>query len=415
MQLEIPQYPLPQLAVFIDFENLAIWADDESVTFYMNDLLRYLSRRGQIAIKQAYANWKNFDEYRYDMTLNAIDLIQIYSVGQGKNRADIRLVLDALEAALLHPHLSTFVIVSGDSDFGPLASKLHKYGKKVIGIGPPGERSHRLFVRACDEFVFLNQVLNLRPRRAESYRSQSAGGNGLSMALRDEEEDEDMPASSTAIVLEPDALESLPLDDPQSLRPIWEDILTQELPLGQPVTPAGAQKLASEAMEARKNQRFGRSVRKFLQANRLLWEALREERTEAELTELRWMMASYASVKAGQMLNRKDFNGARAYYLAFFALLTVDDGVQNRVEGLINPMLTYYWGSAFRELGLRMPTGFQGRMLMPAEIGRKALEHENEELRQKWQELADALEEINPELMEEVHSEMREMEPDLID
>ena len=414
MQFEIPQYPLPQLAVYIDFENLAIWADDESVTFYMNDLLRYLSRRGQIAIKQAYANWKNFDEYRYDMTLNAIDLLQVYSVGQGKNRADIRLALDALEAALMHPHLSTFVIVSGDSDFGPLASKLHKYGKKVIGIGPPGERSHRLFVRACDEFVYLNQALNLRPRRMESYRPQSGAGNGLSMSLREEEdEDENMPAST--IILEPDALSSLPLGDPQALRPIWEDILTQELPPHQPITPTAAQKMASEAMEARKNQRFGRSVRKFLQANRLLWEALREERTEAEVTELRWMMASYASVKAGQLLNRKDFDAARAYYLAFFALLTVDDGVQNRVEGLVNPMLTYYWGSAFRELGLRMPTGFQGRMLMPAEIGHKALQHENEELQQKWQELADALEQINPDLMQGVTDEMQEMEPDLVD
>ena len=348
MQLEIPQYPLPQLAVFIDFENLAIWANDESLSFYVSDLLRYLSRRGQIAIKQAYANWKNFDEYRYDMTLNAIDLVQVYSVGQGKNRADIRLALDALEVALLHPHITTFVIVSGDSDFGPLASKLHKYGKRVLGIGPHGDRSHRLFVRACDEFVYLNQVLNLRPRRAESYRPYSPPGNGAH--TRDDREEDveeartylsssdyDDEGGDGEIITE---LVTLPLNDAEALRPIWEDIVRQELPPNVPISPMGAQKLATEAMEARKIQRFGRSVRKFLQATRVMWEAIHEEHTESELTELRWLMASYASVKAGQMLNRKDFEGARDYYLAFFALLKATGNVQNRVEGLINPMLT---------------------------------------------------------------------------
>ena len=78
------------LAVYIDFENLALWAEQESVTFQLGDMIRYLGKRGRIAIKQAYANWHHFDDYKYDMTLNAIDLVQVYSVGQGKNRADMR-------------------------------------------------------------------------------------------------------------------------------------------------------------------------------------------------------------------------------------------------------------------------------------------------------------------------------------
>ncbi len=351
------------LAVYIDFENLAIWAHDESVTLYLNDLLRFLARRGRIAVKQAYANWKNFDEYRFDMTLNAIDLVQVYSVGQGKNRADIRIALDALEAAMVHPHLTTFVIVSGDSDFGPLASKLHKYGKRVIGIGPPGERSHRLFIRACDEFLFLNQVFNLKPRRVET--------NGQHV------EDEPAPDGEQPAEAAPPApfvLDEIPLGDPEPLRVLWQDILTCELSENQPLTSLAAQKLATEAMDARKNRRFGLSVRRFLLANRVLWECLEQRQPEAQVSELRWYMASYASVRAGQLLNRKEYELARDYYLSFFSLLQVDGAVRSRVEGLVKPMLVYYLGSTYRELGLRMPSGFQNRLLTPAEISGKVLE-----------------------------------------
>lgn len=410
--------PTQYLAVYIDFENLAIWADDEAVTIYLNDLVRFLAQRGRIAIKNAYANWKNFDEYRYDMTLNAIDLVQIYSVGQGKNRADIRIALDALEAAFQHPHITTFVIVSGDSDFGPLANKLQKYGKKVIGIGPPGDRSHRLFIRACDEFLFLDRVLNLRPRRTEwsnnNNHQKSVAAEipiipPLPPILKEEEEEE----PETIAVPEPVILEALPLGDPESVRDLWQDILAVPLEENLPISPTTAQKLATEAMEARKNQRYGRCVSKFLLANRVLWEAINQNQPDAELTELRWYMASYASVKAGQLLNRRTFAEARTYYLSFFALLGVSGNVRSRVEGLVNPMLTYYWGSAFREMGLRMPTGYQNRMLSPAELGLYIQETDNSELKQMWDDLVAQLEQANPDLLKEVLAEMSEIEKEV--
>lgn len=148
-----------QLAVFIDFENLAIWAaDQESFDFKLTTLMEYLQSRGRIVIKRAYANWANFPGYRQELLNNSIDLIQIYSVGRGKNNADIRLAIDALEIALTHQHISSFVIVSGDSDFSPLVAKLREHGRHTLGIGPGG-RTHALLVKSCDEFVYLENAI----------------------------------------------------------------------------------------------------------------------------------------------------------------------------------------------------------------------------------------------------------------
>jgi uncharacterized LabA/DUF88 family protein len=147
-----------QLAIFIDFENIALWAEREFFDFEITDLIELLQTRGPAVVKRAYADWSRFTRYRDSMMNNSIDLIQIYSVRSGKNRADIRMAIDAFEIALTRPQIRTYVIVSGDSDFSPLAAKLREYGHYTIGIGPRGI-THNLLVRSCDEFIYLETAL----------------------------------------------------------------------------------------------------------------------------------------------------------------------------------------------------------------------------------------------------------------
>lgn len=147
-----------QLAIFIDFENVALWAEREFFDFEITALMESLQTRGPAVVKRAYADWSRFSRYRDAMMNNSIDLIQIYSVRAGKNRADIRMAIDAFEIALTRPQIRTYVIVSGDSDFSPLAAKLREYGRYTIGIGPRSI-THDLLVRSCDEFIYLETAL----------------------------------------------------------------------------------------------------------------------------------------------------------------------------------------------------------------------------------------------------------------
>ncbi|MEZ4617754.1 MAG: NYN domain-containing protein [Caldilineaceae bacterium] len=147
-----------QIAVFIDFENVALWAEQEFLDFELTPLMEYLQSRGPVVIKRCYGDWSRFSRYREELMNNAVDLIQIYSVRAGKNRADIRMALDAMETAITRSQVQTFAIISGDSDFGPLVNKLREYGRYTLGIGPRAV-THPLLSRACDEFVYLEAVL----------------------------------------------------------------------------------------------------------------------------------------------------------------------------------------------------------------------------------------------------------------
>jgi uncharacterized LabA/DUF88 family protein len=147
-----------QLAVFIDFENIAIWAEREFFDFELTQLIEYLQTRGPAVVKRAYGDWSRFHRYRDDLMNLSIDLIQIYSSKAGKNRADIRMAIDALEIAMTREQIYYFVIVSGDSDFSPLAAKLREYGRYTLGIGPRSI-THNLLVKSCNEFVYLETLL----------------------------------------------------------------------------------------------------------------------------------------------------------------------------------------------------------------------------------------------------------------
>ena len=147
-----------QLAVFIDFENIALWAEREYFDFELTPLMEYIQSRGPAVVKRAYGDWSRFLRYRDELMNLSIDLVQMYSVRAGKNRADIRMVIDSLETAITRPHINTFVLVSGDSDFSPLAAKLREYGRYTLGIGPRSI-THNLLVKSCDEFVYLETAL----------------------------------------------------------------------------------------------------------------------------------------------------------------------------------------------------------------------------------------------------------------
>ncbi len=645
-----------QIAVFIDFENVALWAEQEFLDFELTPLIEYLQSRGPIAIKRCYGDWSRFSRYRDDLMNNAVDLIQIYSVRAGKNRADIRMALDALETAITRPQVQTFVIVSGDSDFGPLVSKLREYGRYTLGIGPRAV-THPLLSRACDEFVYLEAVLNdyhgiddlnvpiradngearnllvkalrihdqrgelpilattlkqtmlmldsafnetnfgysqfrnwleynsdllqlfmrdlqlyvalkgfplpgedgdnrlwpiegegseetrqslamarmtdafgdrpplrlqykqifnrlkmtvvdLSTRRdvlRDVYRELSARpgerttdelleelcnryeAQGLvrsktmlrqiwQMGFRqrtfdyhgeiasvhvpvwlDAEIDSEATfvhraesgfvyavvnagleidnAELAAILLndadQVDYVQSLlddlvgrdlitdldgryglpghhviPFTTEPALQPVCYDIEHVQLPDNLPRTMEKAKALAKTAMLQR-SQDFAASARSYLYACRVQWDAVEEGEPGANLEDLRWYMASYASVKAGELSQiHRDYAHSRPYYLSFFYLVQEDDPLWSRMRGLINPMLSYYWVNAWRELGMNAGNPSLNATT-PAEIAVRAASHEDPELCRLWFAMTNSLAEVNPALVKRVANQIR--------
>jgi uncharacterized protein (TIGR00288 family) len=149
----------PQIAVFMDFENVATSAEANFGDFDVNCVMDLLRTRGRLLIKRAYGDWGRFHRYRRPMMENGIDLFQLYSVGmQQKNRADVRLAIDALETVFTRPNIDLYAIISGDSDFTELIHKLRDYGKYTIGIGLRSATSD-LLRRACDEFIFYETLV----------------------------------------------------------------------------------------------------------------------------------------------------------------------------------------------------------------------------------------------------------------
>ena len=147
------------LAVFIDLENLAMgFQNSRKTKFDIQKVLERLVEKGKLIVKKAYADWSRYQGYTAPFHESAIELIEIPKRSQtGKNSADIRLVVDAMDLAWSKPHVDTFVIVSGDSDFSPLVSKLKENGKHVIGLGMKGSTSE-LLRDNCDEFIYYEDL-----------------------------------------------------------------------------------------------------------------------------------------------------------------------------------------------------------------------------------------------------------------
>ena len=648
-----------QLAVFMDFENIALWAEQEFLDFELTPLMQYLENRGSVAIMRAYGDWSRFSRYREDLMNNAVDLIQIFSIRAGKNRADIRMALDALETAIQRTQIDTFVIISGDSDFGPLMTKLREYGRHTLGIGPR-EVTHPLLVRACDEFIYLETALGelvgddvlVEPSRTElegarqlllkalrihaqrnelpvlaaklkqtmllldsAFTEASVGhtqfktwleqntdiltifvkdhqiyvapreyhptpewellpwdaaasiGNGQPLAsatvattpaadlappaklslrqqynqiftrlkmtsvdfatrrdvlrdiyrelserpgerttdelldelceryetqglirskttlrqiwqmgfrqrafdyrdqvasvhvpvwldpeidseaafvqraesgfvyavtnagleidktelalilLNDNEHTEYIDSlledlQQRGLVIEADGRfvlpghSSIPFADEPALQPIIYDIENVQFPDNMQRGIDKARSLAKTAMLQR-SQDFAASARSYLMACRLQWDAVEAGEPGATLEDLRWYMASYASVRAGELSQiHRDYAHSRPYYLAFFFLVQEDDPLWSRMRGLINPMLSYYWVNAWRELGLNAGNPSLNATT-PAEIAVRAATHEVQDLCSLWYAMSNALAEVNPGLVRRVASQIR--------
>jgi len=146
------------LAIFIDFENLALGFQGRRDRFDIARVLARLVEKGKIVAKKAYADWSRFANYTAPLHEAAIELVEIPRRAQsGKNSADIRLCVDAMDLAYSKEHINTFAVVSGDSDFSPLVSKLKELGKHVIGLGMQ-ESTSDLLRDNCDEFIYYEDL-----------------------------------------------------------------------------------------------------------------------------------------------------------------------------------------------------------------------------------------------------------------
>ena len=149
-----------RIALFIDFENLALGARDRGEKLDMSVIMEALSERGRLVVRRAYADWNLFSEHRQGVVSQRIEMVEVpQRTGMvRKNAADIKLAVDALELAFQRDFVTTFVIASGDSDFTPLVLKLRELNKRVIGVGVEGSTSE-LLPGACDEFLFYERLL----------------------------------------------------------------------------------------------------------------------------------------------------------------------------------------------------------------------------------------------------------------
>src|SRR5690349_6349173 len=171
-----------RLAVFIDYENLALGAREHlgGMQFDFGPIADALAVRGRVVVRRAYADWSYFDEDRRALTRHQVELIEMTQrMGASrKNAADIKMVVDAIEMAFEREYISTFVMCTGDSDFSPLVHKLRELNKRVIGVGVENSTS-RLLPPACDEFLFYDRLEGVDvPDESEASAPKRSGRGG---------------------------------------------------------------------------------------------------------------------------------------------------------------------------------------------------------------------------------------------
>jgi uncharacterized protein (TIGR00288 family) len=175
--------PTRNLALFCDFENIALGVRDARYSaFDIKKVLERLLLKGNIVVKKAYCDWQRYKEFKPAMHEAAFELIEIPHLRMsGKNSADIRMVVDALDLCYTKAHVDTFVVISGDSDFSPLVSKLRENNKLVIGVGVKSSTSD-LLTANCDEFIFYDDLV--RDSEKKSERKQRAAKKKSSKKAR---------------------------------------------------------------------------------------------------------------------------------------------------------------------------------------------------------------------------------------
>ena len=167
------------MALFCDFENIALGVQDAKYDkFDIGKVLERLLLKGSIVVKKAYCDWERYKSFKAPMHEASFELIEIPHVRQsGKNSADIRMVVDALDLCYTKAHVQTFVIISGDSDFSPLVSKLRENDKVVIGVGVKNSTSD-LLIANCDEFIFYDDLVREKKRPAARRAAPKAAAGG---------------------------------------------------------------------------------------------------------------------------------------------------------------------------------------------------------------------------------------------
>jgi uncharacterized protein (TIGR00288 family) len=160
---------IQNMALFCDFENMVLGArNTNSPEFDIGKVLKRLLIKGDIVVKKAYCDWQNYQDFKERMHDAAFELIEVPRTGRvGKNSADIRMVVDALDLCYMKGHVDAFVIISGDSDFSPLVSKLRENNKTVIGVGVRAATSD-LLKSNCDEFIFYDDLVKEEETRKKA-------------------------------------------------------------------------------------------------------------------------------------------------------------------------------------------------------------------------------------------------------
>ena len=171
------------MAVFCDFENVALGVRDARYAkFDIDKVLERLLLKGSIVVKKAYCDWERYKEFKAPMHEASFELIEIPHVRMsGKNSADIRMVVDALDLCYTKAHVDTFVIISGDSDFSPLVSKLRENNKLVIGVGVKSSTSD-LLIANCDEFIYYDDLVRKEEQRSRRKKQPAAAGAPVAAA-----------------------------------------------------------------------------------------------------------------------------------------------------------------------------------------------------------------------------------------
>jgi uncharacterized protein (TIGR00288 family) len=215
------------MAVFLDLENIALGAlDARYPRFDIKQVLERLLLRGHIVVKKAYCDFDRYKAFKRDLHEAAFELIEIPHVRQsGKNSADIRMVVDALDLCYTKGHVDTFIIISGDSDFSPLVSKLRENAKTVIGVGVKNSSSD-LFINNCDEFLYYDDMVRASAvkkappsRRAAAAPDASAAGESSQPKV--------LPAQEAfaEVVKTLDAL----IEEREADDPIWASMIKQAI------------------------------------------------------------------------------------------------------------------------------------------------------------------------------------------
>ncbi len=208
------------MALFLDLENIAIGARDAHFSrFDIRKVTERLLLKGHIVVKKAYCDFDRYKEFKRDLHEAAFELIEIPHVRQsGKNSADIRMVVDALDLCYTKGHVDTFVILSGDSDFSPLVSKLRENAKKVIGVGVRKSTSD-LFLNNCDEFLFYDDLVRPEPAKSRQ-REQAVTATGT--------QDDKTATLSKALDLVAETIEALS-EEREGDERVWGSMIKQAI------------------------------------------------------------------------------------------------------------------------------------------------------------------------------------------